>query len=170
MKTKTLSLVSFLFFFVFLGSSALSAPVRFGPVSTRKIKDVAISESVQVPNGDQPLSLRWVTSGLRQKKVAVFWANVYVAQIFSNEKLDLTSVSALRASIIKGLPVVLSMTFVRDVDVKKIVEGFKEGFSENQVKVDVTPYSKFLEAVQKSGDVKDQQTYFFVFKKEIYIL
>ena len=57
------------------------------------------------------------------------------------------------------------MTFVRDIPIDKIVDGYREVFEANNVKTENEPYSTFLEAVKKSGDVKDRQTYYFTFAK-----
>ena len=149
-----------------MGSVASASTFKFGSPTAKKMKEVTLSDSVKIQNGDKTDSLKFQTAGLRQKKVAVFWASVYVAQVFSNSKLDFTSIAALRESIMKGMPMVLTLTFLRDVDAKKVMDGFKDNFKENDVKVDTTPYNKFLEAVQKTGEVKDKQTYFFSFAQD----
>ena len=148
---------------MFCISSSAHALVELGPKTKTEVKEVALVESATTDVAGKPVVLKRVTQGLRQKKIALFWASVYVEQIFTNQKADFTSVDQLRESLAKGIPTVVAMTFVRDVGIDKIVDGFKETFAKNAIKVEVTPYSKFLEAVKKSGDVKDKQTYFFAF-------
>jgi hypothetical protein len=139
--------------------------VVFGPASKKEIKGVKLSDSVMAEVGGSQVELKRVTSGLRQKKVAVFWASVYVAQVFTNANVDFTSIEKVRESLIAGLPVVVTMTFVRDVSIDKIVDGYKEVFSANGANVEQDPYAQILTAVKQSGDVKDRQTYYFTFAK-----
>ncbi len=147
----------------FIASPAF-ALIEMGPKSATKIKDTTLVESVTSADAaGKPVVLKRFTQGLRQKKVALFWVNVYVAQMFSAQKPDFASIDKLRASIAKGIPAVISMTFLRDIGVSKIIDGFKEGLKENGVKTDAAPYSKFLDAVKASGDVKDGQTYHVAF-------
>jgi hypothetical protein len=130
----------------------------------KDIKGVKLSEYAKLDDG--VTSLPRITQGLRQKKVVFAWFSVYVAQVFSaTAKPDFSSVEKLRESLQKGMPLVFSMTFLRDVGIDKISEGFVEGFKENKMDVKVAPYSDFLSAVQKSGDVVDQQQYLFVFSE-----
>ena len=148
---------------IVLPDTGVVSSIQLGTATSQKIKDIPLSDMIKINLGGKPIELKRVTQGLRQKKVALFWASVYVAQIFSNSKIETTSIEGLRNSLLKGLPTVVSMTFLRNIDIKKILDGYKEVFTENGIKTEVTPYSKFLEAVQKTGDVKDGQTYYFVF-------
>ena len=148
-----------------LNLSPAHALVKLGPEIKTDIKGVKLSESAKID--DATPALNRVTQGLRQKKVVFAWFSVYVAQIFSTStKPDFTSISNLKEALIKGLPVVVSMTFVRDVGIDKIVEGFKEVFEANKMDPKKAPYSDFLDAIQKSGDeVKDRQNFFFAFNQ-----
>ena len=138
------------------------ALVAFGPETKKDIKDVKLSESVKID--DATAALPRITQGLRQKKVVFAWFSVYVAQVFSSAaKPAFTSIADLKTSLFEGLPTVISMTFVRSVDIGKIVEGFEEEFKENKIDGTKAPYSDFLAAIKKSGDVKDRQKFFFVF-------
>ena len=138
---------------------------EFGAKSKTTVKDVVLSDSIRADIGGKSVELKRITSGLRQKKVALFWASVYVGQVFTNAPVDFTSIEKLNASLNAGLPVVVTMTFVRDVPIDKIVDGYKEVFTANGVKIDSEPYAKFLDAVKTSGDIKDKQTYYFTFAK-----
>jgi hypothetical protein len=138
---------------------------KFGAASAEKLNDVTLSDSAKVEVGGKTIELKRVTAGLRQKKVAIIWASVYVGQFFTNGKIDRSSVSALRESLLGNLPVVMSMTFVRSVGIDKIVDAYQEVFSENGIKSDAEPFAKFLAGVKASGDVNDKQTYWFWFSK-----
>jgi len=145
-----------------LGSKPTQALVGMGPDAKKDIQDVKLSELVKIDESTP--SLPRLTQGLRSKKVVFAWFSVYVAQVFSsNAKPDFSSIVKLKESLTKGLPVVVSMTFVRSVDIGKIVDGFEEGFKENAMDAIKPPYSDFLAAIKKSGDVKDRQKFFFTF-------
>jgi len=137
--------------------------IELGAASKHDIKDVKLLEGVKLDLGGKPLELKRVTSGLRQKKVALFWFSVYVNQVFTNSKVDFGSLDQFRKSLMDGLPVVVTMTFLRDISIDKIVDGYREVFEENGVEPKAKIYSGFLDAIQKSGDVKDRQTYSFAF-------
>ncbi len=153
---------------VALLSLSLAAPsqalVKMGAPEKTEIKGIALSSTAQVD--EQSPALKRVTQGLRQKKVVMAWFSVYVAQFFSNSAVDVKSVSSLKESLLKGLPVIVTMTFARDVDNEKIVDGFKEVFQENGTDIESAPFKDYIEAVQKSGDVKDRQVYTFVFSQD----
>ena len=138
---------------------------KFGNAGPKKLSDVTVSEWVTVDFDGKNIQLKNATSGLRQKQILFAWPSVYAAQIFTNGKVDQSSVEALRDSLLSHLPVVVSMTFVRDVDFKKIVDGFTEVLKENNVDVKAAPYVTFLGAVQSAGDLKNGQTLWFVFNQ-----
>jgi|GEM_PF-1644837 len=140
--------------------------IELGAASKHDIKDVKLLENVKLDVGGKPLALMRVTSGLRQKKVALFWFSVYVNQVFTNSKADFSSLDQFRKSLMNGLPVVVTMTFVRDIPIDKIVDGYREVFEENGVDPKAPVYAEFLNAIQKSGDVKDRQTYSFAFTRD----
>jgi hypothetical protein len=146
------------------GSPAL-ALMSLGADSKTQIKDVALSETAKIDetSGDLPR----VTQGLRQKKVVFAWFSVYVAQVFTKAKPDFTSIKKLKTSLKNGLPLVVSMTFLRNVEIEKIVEGFHDVFKENKMDSSLPPYSDFLEAVKKTGSqLKDRQKLFFAFTSQ----
>lgn len=145
-------------------SSPCFALAQFGDTTTTEIKGVKLADSLKIDDAKAPVSLKRVTQGLRQKKVVLIWASVYVAQIFSNAPAEFVSVETLKASLLKGIPIAVSMTFVRDVGIEKIVDGFKDVLKENKIDETKAPLSDFVAAVKSSGDVKDQQSYYFVFQ------
>lgn len=158
-KTKKISILSLIF--------VLSQ----GVVHAEEVKGVQLSDTAKVETktitkkGESYIQsdVRRVTRGLRQKKVALFWASVYVAQVFTNAKADFSSIDKLRESLLSGVPVVVTMTFLRDVGIDKIVEGYQDVFKANAVNTEEAPFKGFLEAVKASGDVKDKQVFEFSF-------
>ncbi len=147
-----------------LGSTPAHALVKWGPESKSDIKEVKLLDTVSVSEGSP--ALKRVTQGLRQKKVVFAWFSVYVAQIFSNgAKIEFDTVAHLKSSLKESLPVVVSMTFLRDVGIDKIVEGFSEGFKENKVDLNEAPVRDFLNAIQKSGDINNHQVISFIFNQ-----
>jgi hypothetical protein len=150
-----------------LFSFASAEATQFGAKSKLKVHDVLLSDSVTLDSSDHPLELKRITQGLRRKSIAIVWVSVYVAQVFSADPktADLKSIDALRESLLKNLPLVVSMTFVRDVDVGKLVDGYKEVFEKNSVPMEKAPYDGILKSVRLAGDVTEGQTYFFTFTK-----
>jgi len=146
-----------------ISHAAAKSPIEFGAKTAIKIKDVALSESAKLTTGATSVQLKRVASGLRYKKIAFITANVYVGQIFSNAKIDQSSLAALKDSLYKNQPFAFTMTFLRDVGAEKLTNGFKETLSENGVKVDQEPYNKFLDAVKTAGEMKEGESYDYVF-------
>ena len=161
MKLFTLMLAGVAAFSSF--SQAEVSPLEFGPKASAKIKDVTLSESAKLTTGAESVQLKRVASGLRYKKIAFLSVNVYVGQIFSNAKVDQSTLAALKDSLYKNQPFAFTMTFLRDVGAEKLANGFKETLSENGVKVDTDPFSKFLDEVKLAGEMKEGDTYGFVF-------
>ncbi len=147
-------------------ASKALALAQFSGTPGQEVKGVRLSEAAKVDDSPGSPALKRVTQGLRQKKVVIAKVSVYVAQVFSNGTADFESLDKLRASLQKSEPFILSMTFVRDVGIEKIADAFKEAFDENKVDGAKAPFSDFVSAVTKSGDVKDKQTYFFIFKQD----
>ena len=159
MKNYLLSCLSLVFLFQVNAASAI-AQVKLSNDNKVEIKSVKLSDTAKV---DAMMTLPRVTQGLRQKKVVFAWFSVYVAQVFTNAKPDFSSIDKLNESLKKGMPLVLSMTFLRDVGIDKITDGFQEGFKENKIDTTAAPYADFLKAIKASGDVKDGQQYIMVF-------
>ena len=140
------------------------ALAKFGSDSKIEIKNVKLAESAKTDEAGTALPR--VTQGLRQKKVVFAWFSVYIAQIFTaNTKTDFSSIEKLKESLNANKPVIVSMTFLRDVEIEKIIEGFNDVFKENKMDVAKAPYSDFLAAIKKTGEVKDRQTFFFTFNQ-----
>jgi hypothetical protein len=160
MKKIILATLCLSLLFQLSGTQAF-ALAKLGSPIAKEIKGVKLSETAQANDGG--VALNRISQGLRQKKVVFAWFNVYVAQFFTAAKPDFTSAAKLKASLAAGYPLVVSMTFLRDVDIGKITEGFKDVFQENGMDVAKSPNKEFLDAIQKTGDVKDRQSVFFVF-------
>lgn len=162
-KISTFLLLAGFFTFGSHSYAVTKSPLEFGPKTTTKIKEVALSESVKLTTGSTTVQLKRVASGLRYKKVLFVTANVYVGQLFSNAKVDQSSLSALKDSLAKTPPSVMTLTFLRDVGADKLSNGFKETLSESGVKVDQDPFTKFLDAVKTAGEMKEGESYELVF-------
>jgi hypothetical protein len=142
--------------------NSVHAMVWLGADAKTDIKGVKLSDSAKT-DASSP-NLTRITQGLRQKKVVFAWFSVYAAQIFSSApKPDFSSVESLKGSLTQNLPAIVSMTFVRDVEIEKIIEGFTEVFSANKMDATKVPYRDFLSALKRSGDIKDMQKFYFVF-------
>jgi hypothetical protein len=160
---KTTILLAGLLMFSSISHAGVKSPIEFGPKTAIKIKDVALAESVKLTSGTGSVQLKRIASGLRYKKIAFITVNVYVGQLFSNAKVDQSSLGALKDSLYKNQPLAFTMTFLRDVGAEKLANGFKETLGENNVKVDQSPFKEFLDAVKAAGEMKEGDTYDCVF-------
>jgi len=142
--------------------AATKSPVEFGAKSSVKVSTVVLSDTVKIG----ALELKRVASGLRYKKVLFANFDVYVGQVFSKEKPSQTSIGSMKDSLLKTLPVVLSLTFLRDVGADKLSNGFKETLEGNGVDVKQSSYHQFLDAVITAGEMKKGESYLLAIGSE----
>lgn len=126
---------------------------------TREIEGVKVSVEAKATVAGRSHSLKLAGAGLRYKKVAFFKADVYVAELLMStpEKLVRTAEGALD-SLAQQEAVAIRMTFLRDVEAKKISGGFEDGLKENKVPLDSPHVKMFLEAVRSAGESKKGTT------------
>ena len=136
----------------FVCAFANASELRFGSPGTLKLGDVTVSETVKLEVAGKSVELKRVAQGLRQKQIAFIWPKVYAAQFFTNGKVDLTSTENFRTSLLANLPVVVSMTFVRDVDSKKIIDGYTEVLKEDVL---VQVYLHYSATDKTAADLKN---------------
>ncbi len=125
----------------------------------RTIEGVKITTEAKARVAERAYTLKLVGAGLRFKKVAFLKANVYVGEFLSdapekilpNAAMALDSLSAMKA-------VAIRMTFLRDVEGKKIASSFADGLTENNVKLDDPAIKAFLAAVKNGGEAKEKNT------------
>lgn len=124
---------------------------------TTEIEKVKIANSAQLNSGKLQLDL--VGAGIRRKKVAFIKADVYVAQFFvsDSQKFQKTKEGALN-SLSDMKAAAISLTFLREVDEKKIIAAFEEGFKENNIAMNDAVVVAFVNAVRAGGGVNKDST------------
>lgn len=127
-------------------------------LGSQKIEGVTLADAGEFPLGDASLSLKRASAGLRYKKVVFVKAKVYVAQLFLADpgKYKRSEAEAL-PSLAEQKGLAMRLTFLRDVDAKKIEGAFREGLEESGIKDD--PEMKgFLAAALAGGESKTDST------------
>ncbi len=137
-----------------LSSSAFAGVLTVTPGS-QEIEKVKVSTSAKAKVADRSYDLKVVGSGLRYKKVALFKADVYVAELLMDapEKFSKTQGGALD-SLAAQKAVAIRMTFLRDVEGEKVSSSFKDGLEENKAPIDSANVKAFLAAVTAGGESK----------------
>lgn len=155
MKTSSLLLGLLLSFNAFAGVLTLET-------GSKEIKGVKLFSTATV--GETKLD--FIGAGLRTKKVLVDM-DVYVVQVLSDNatKFVRTEAGALN-SIADMNSVAFTLTFLRDVDAKKVMESFDEAFNANEVDQDVKGIKEFLAAVRAGGAAENTKTMTILLQKK----
>lgn len=145
--------------FVVSSASAALLSVTNG---TRKLDEVPIASTATVTIDGAVAPIEFVTAGIRKKKVVVFNAKVYVAQLFVDSKAkyarlpagaDLAKDQTSLQSLGSGR-VALRLDFLRELTAEKVVSSFEEALRANNLSpADAPGLAKVLEAVKKNGNV-----------------
>jgi hypothetical protein len=141
-----------------LSASAALLETKTGDLAIEEVK-LAKEATLKLPDG-KSFGLKPYVKGLRRKKVALFWAKVYVGQVFTGDALSAPkSISEAYEALTKQNAVAISLTFVRHVNADKVVDAFADSFNENGIdpKTDAS-VKPLLEVLKKGGDMNDKQT------------
>jgi hypothetical protein len=152
-------LLSFLAVFLPLFCPIASAGVLSVTPGAKEIEKVKVSTEAKAKVGDRSYILKVVGAGLRYKKIALFKADVYVGELMMDapEKFVRTIEGAL-GSLAQQKAVAIRMSFLRDVEGKKVSSSFEDGLEENKVSLDSANVKAFLEAVKGGGESKKGTT------------
>lgn len=144
-------------FFTLVFALSTQASLLVTEPGAAEIEKVKIAKSAQAKVADRAYSLQLVGSALRWKKVAFFKADVYVGQFFVSDPAKFKKAAALDSlSDLKA--VAISMSFLRDVEAKKILSAFEEGFKENKISAEDPSVKAFLEIVRSAPEAKKNST------------
>ena len=131
--------------------------------SAQKLDEVSLATAATATIDGAAVPLEFVSAGIRKKKVVVFNAKVYVAQLFVDSKSkflklpagadvakDQTSLNAI-GTLSK---VALRLEFLRELSAEKIVNSFDEALKANNLSPQSDPgLGKILDAVKRNGNV-----------------
>jgi hypothetical protein len=157
---KNFRYLNVLFLSALLPLSASSALLETKP-GDLVIEEVKLAKeaTLKLPDG-KSFGLKPYVKGLRRKKVALFWAKVYVGQVFTGDPLAAPkSISDAYDALAKQNTVAISLTFVRHVNAEKVVAAFADSFNENGIDPNTDASAKpLIEVLKKGGDMNDKQT------------
>ncbi len=136
---------------------------------TRTIEGVKLSDSAFLTSGEKKIALKRFAAGLRKKKVAIFWADVYVGQIFSTEGLETPpkSIEAGLETLSKQPVVAITLSFLRDVSVDKMKAAFEDSLETNNIDPKSEAMKPLFAVVEKSGGMKDKLTTTIVLERTL---
>jgi hypothetical protein len=159
MKTSSLVLGLLLSFNAFAGVLTVET-------GSKVIEGVKLFSTATVKSETSEVKLDFLGAGLRTKKVLVDM-NVYVVQVLSDNatKFVRTEAGALD-SVASMNTVAFTLTFLRDVDAKKVMESFDEAFNANEVDQDVKGVKEFLAAVRAGGAAENTKTMTILLQKK----
>jgi hypothetical protein len=160
------------FFVAILASNASSASIlSFGP-GTDSIGSVTISQTAEANVSGRNSKLVHVSSGMRTKKIATAHIDIYVAQLFANDrsKVTCTEVSTPTTpdtldSLDGEATVALSMSFVRNVDAATVLTSFKDSLAANGIAASDTDVAKFLNLVANAGPAFSDSSFIVIGEK-----
>lgn len=143
-----------------LSTSPAWAGVMVMTPTSKILEGVKLAESAVTTSDGKTITLKPYAVGLRKKKIAVFWANVYVGQIFSTAGLPTpphTIQEGLEA-LSKQPVVAISMSFLRDVSVERMKDAFSEALEANGIDPEAESLKPLFAVVKNSGGMIDQRT------------
>lgn len=146
------------FFFTLVPDLSQAAILEMKP-EEKTIEDVRLSSEVNLVESGQKVLLNRYVAGLRKKKIAIFWAKVYVGQIFSTPGLSAPKTMPEALETLTKQPLVaITLSFKRDVGIDRMKDAFRESLKENEIDPDSAAMKPLFEAIAKSGGMKDKET------------
>ncbi|MBK7963673.1 MAG: chalcone isomerase family protein [Bdellovibrionales bacterium] len=145
----------FIVFFIFSTSHTAFANLLETKNGSKQIAEVTLAESAVWTLAGKNQNLKMVSAGLRTKKVVFVNVSVYVAEWFVSS----TAPWAQSIENLKNLaPVVMRMTFLRDIEAPKIESAFRESLVANKIDLTEPPFKAFLKAFLENGDIKKKSS------------
>ena len=153
--------------FALVASSSVFGGILESKWADRTIEGVKLAKEVSFQGAGKTFVLKPYASGIRKKKVALFWAKVYVAQIFTPEGAATppTSVGSAYETLTQQPLVALTMTFLRDVPAGRQRDAFEDALQANGIDTNAEAITPLFAMVEKAGDTKDTLTNTFVFER-----
>ncbi len=131
------------------------------------VEGVPLATTVTLQSNGKSVTLKPYASGLLRKKVAFFWAKVYVGQIFAPEGLVVPpiSIAEARLELAKQPVVAVIMTFVRDVDLGRLRDGFGDTLRTNSLDPESVEIKPLFEILERGGPAEKFRSITIVFER-----
>lgn len=158
-RQKIFARTAFLLFAALLSQATFAGIVEMKS-GEKSLEDVKLASDVTLDSAGKKITLKPFLTGLRKKKIALFWAKVYVGQFFSTPGLTTPPTSIENAlNTLASQPVnVITLSFLRDVTASRMHDAFVEALEANQVDVKAESMKPLFTAIEKSGGMKDKET------------
>lgn len=136
----------------------------------KQINSVQLASSATLNIDGRNTALTEQSAGLRRKKVTIFWADVYVAQLFTATAMDTNCDKKTKLpiddtglnSLKNQKAVALRMDFVRSLSKEQIDTAFRDSFDANKIDAADAGVKAFLDAVAAEGDADNATTLMIV--------
>ncbi|MBS1963620.1 MAG: chalcone isomerase family protein [Bdellovibrionales bacterium] len=163
---KRISSLLFVGFLAGLFAASASAKLLELKPGEKSIEGVKLAKEAVFMADGKPVTLAAYASGIRKKKVALFWAKVYVGQVFAAPGLTVPPATIEDArTVLNTQPVVaLTMTFLRDVSAGRQKDAFEDSLETNGVDPHSEAVKPLFAIVEKGGEAKDTLTTTIVFE------
>jgi hypothetical protein len=143
----------------FLMAASASAALLDRVPGDVAIEEVPLAKEATLDPAGRKIPLHPYVSGLRKKKVALFWAKVYVGQILSTPGLTPPqSIEEALETLSKQPAVAITLSFKRDVGTGRMKEAFEESLKANEIDPKEAALKPLFDAIEKSGGMKDKET------------
>lgn len=129
--------------------------------AAEKFEDVTLIEKATLEIDTTKSELKKVSHGLRKKAVfGLVPVRVYVLELLASNaaKLDKTEDGFLKSLSASG-PVLLHITFLRDLPGPKISDAFKEGLESNGIKTLSPELEKVLKEISEIKEFKKNESF-----------
>jgi hypothetical protein len=159
--------ISTIFFGLLLSHSLAWGGILTSKLGDQSIEGVKLAKEVTLESKVKNQVLKPYLSGIRKKKIAFFWAKVYVGQIFTTGSPTIPPKTIEEAyAFLSTQPLtVISMTFLRDIPVKRLMEAFEDSLEKNGSDPKSENLKPFFKILEKGGEAKDTQTTTIVFEQ-----
>lgn len=150
-----------------LGATSGFAGILKTNAGLKSIEKIQIAKDGTVTIDGKEVLVSLIGAGLREKKVVLFHANVYVAELLSDEaaKFVRTEAEALN-SLEQSRTIALRLNFLRTVDGTTIQKSFAEALKVNSVNLESEPIAKFLTAVSSGDEIAKGKSLTIVSQKK----
>jgi len=153
---------------VLLSAFSANAGILSTTPGNQQIQGVSIATSASLTLNGNTETLSLLGSGLRSKKVIIANIPVYVAQLFatSSQANQFVRTDSGALGSLSGVhTVVLSLTFLRNVDAPTVMQSFNDALKANNISATDADMAAFLQAVTQGSDPIQGKTMIFALEK-----
>lgn len=142
-----------------LSFSAQAAPVLTTSGFDQNIEGIKIAKTATFTMGSYTQTLSLVGAGLRAKKIVFVPVRVYVGELFVQDPASFKKTESEALGSLKSQKAVaIHMTFLHEVDAKKFLNSFKDGFKANKIDQEDLSIKKILDLIAQGGDAKKESS------------